>query len=118
MMGFVKEWVAVSKVKLDGHPKLLKTQDIRAQRNAQEIVNEMASIVKMVQDGTMSFLFAEYTVMAVYIVLFSEVLIFFTGVSMTLTFVVGAVTPSCAVGSAKGSLPRRTCGRPTSAGWT
>merc|ERR1719463_821414 len=40
----------------------------------------------------MSFLFAEYTYMAAYIVLFSIVLIKFTGVPTTIAFVVGAVT--------------------------
>merc|ERR1719414_1508569 len=40
----------------------------------------------------MSFLTAEYTYMAVYIVLFSIVLVFFTGVPTTIAFVMGAVT--------------------------
>jgi len=87
-----KEWLAVSKVKLDGHPELLAKQDSKAQRNAQDIVAEMKKIAKTIQDGAMSFLFAEYTYMAVYIVLFSIVLIFFTGVPTTIAFVVGAVT--------------------------
>merc|ERR1719188_430185 len=45
-----------------------------------------------IQEGAMSFLFAEYLYMAVYIVLFSVVLIVFTGVPTTVAFVVGAVT--------------------------
>jgi len=88
----VKEWVAVSRVKLDGHPDLLAKNDSKAQRNAQEIVSEMTKIAKTIQDGAMSFLFAEYTYMAVYIVLFSLILIFFTGVPTTVAFVVGAIT--------------------------
>merc|ERR1719456_2038472 len=40
----------------------------------------------------MSFLFAEYTYMAVYIVLFGLVLFFFTGLPTTIAFVVGAIT--------------------------
>jgi len=87
-----KEWISVSKVKLDGHPELLAKQDSKAQRNAQDIVSEMSKIARTIQDGAMSFLFAEYTYMAIYIVLFSIVLIFFTGVPTTVAFVVGAVT--------------------------
>lgn len=33
-IGSMKEWVAVSKVEFDGHPELLKTQDVKAQWNA------------------------------------------------------------------------------------
>jgi len=87
-----KEWVSVSKVKLDGHPDLLAKQDSRAATSNKDIVNEMIKIAKTIQDGAMSFLFAEYTYMAVYIVLFSIVLIKFTGVPTTIAFVVGAVT--------------------------
>jgi len=87
-----KEWVEVSRVKLDGHPELLAKQDSKAQRNAQEIVAEMTKIAKTIQDGAMSFLFAEYLYMAVYIVLFSVILVFFTGVPTTVAFVVGAIT--------------------------
>merc|ERR1719373_1344226 len=52
----------------------------------------MTKIAKTITDGAMSFLFAEYTYMAVYIVLFSMFLVFFTGVPTTIAFVVGAVT--------------------------
>merc|ERR1719188_1172457 len=45
-----------------------------------------------IQEGAMSFLFAEYLYMAVYIVLFSIILVFFTGVPTTIAFVVGAIT--------------------------
>jgi len=88
----VKEWVNVSRVKLDGHPDLLAKQDSKSQRSAQDIVEEMKKIAKTIQDGAMSFLFAEYTYMAVYIVLFSIVLLWFTGVPTTVAFVIGAVT--------------------------
>jgi len=87
-----KEWIAVGNVKLDGHPDLLKVQDAKAKKGAQDIVAEMTKIAKTIQDGAMSFLFAEYTYMAVYIVLFSVVLVYFTGVPTTVAFVVGAVT--------------------------
>merc|ERR1719221_854012 len=57
-----------------------------------DIVSEMVKIAKTIQDGAMSFLFAEYTYMAGYIVIFSAILIYFTGVPTTVAFVVGAVT--------------------------
>lgn len=87
-----KEWVAVAAVKLDGHPDLLKNQDSKAQKGAADIVAEMTKIAKIIEEGAMQFLFAEYTYMAVYIVLFSGVLIWFTGKATTIAFVVGAVT--------------------------
>jgi len=87
-----KEWLAVSRVKIDGHPDLLAKQDSQAVQSAQGMVSEMTKIAKTIQEGAMSFLFAEYSYMAVYIVLFSVVLILFTGTATTVAFVVGAVT--------------------------
>jgi len=82
----------VARVKLDGHPDLLARQDSKAQSSTQDTLAEMVKIAKSIQEGSRSFLFAEYTYMAVYIVLFSVVLIFFTGVPTTIAFVVGAIT--------------------------
>jgi len=84
----VKDWVAVSKVKIDGHPTLLALQNPKNE----EIVALMKTISKTISDGAMSFLFAEYLYMAVYIVLFSAILMFFTDWETTVSFVVGAVT--------------------------
>merc|ERR1719401_2211500 len=86
----VKEWVAVAGVKIDGHPDLLAKQDSKASTQAKEIVEEMTKIAQTISDGAMSFLFAEYLYMAVYIVLFSIVLYIFTDVPTTVSFVVGA----------------------------
>merc|ERR550532_2704856 len=87
-----KEWIAVSRVKIDGHPDLLAQQDSKSQKAAKDIVADMIKISKTIQDGAMSFLFAEYTYMAAYIVLFSIFLYFFTGLPTTIAFVVGSVT--------------------------
>mmetsp|Transcript_96962 Transcript_96962/g.283410 ORF Transcript_96962/g.283410 Transcript_96962/m.283410 type:complete len:720 (+) Transcript_96962:97-2256(+) len=87
-----KEWVCVGKVKIDGHPEILANQDSKAKTAAADIVTEMIKISTTIQDGAMSFLFAEYTYMAIYIVLFSIILVFFTGVPTTIAFVIGAVT--------------------------
>merc|ERR1719401_731347 len=88
----VKEWMAVAAVKIDGHPDLLAKQDSKASTQAKEIVTEMIKIATTIQEGAMSFLFAEYLYMAVYIVIFSFILVFFTGVPTMIAFVVGAVT--------------------------
>merc|ERR550514_678114 len=88
MIWSAKEWVAVSMVKINGHPELLKTQDSKAVSQAKEIVEEMIKISTTIQEGAMSFLFAEYLYMAVYIVLFSIILYVFTGLPTTIAFVV------------------------------
>merc|ERR1719409_2392492 len=56
----------------------------------------MTKIAKIIQDGARQFLYAEYGYMAVYIILFSIILMCFmpgqVGVATTIAFVVGAVT--------------------------
>ena len=83
-----KEWVSVSRVKVDGHPALLAKQT----EDSPKIVAEMIKISKTISEGAMSFLFAEYTYMAVYIVVFSMILFAFTDAATTVAFVVGALT--------------------------
>jgi len=87
----VVETIAVQRVKIDGHPDLLANQDSQAKKAASDIVIEMIKISKTIQDGAMSFLFAEYMYMAVYIVVFSVILLVLTGVPTTVAFVVGAI---------------------------
>jgi len=87
-----KEWMAVSRVKINGHPDLLKNQDAMAKKKAAEIVEEMIKISQTISDGAMSFLMAEYFYMAIYVVLFSVVLVVFTGTPTTVAFVVGSIT--------------------------
>jgi len=82
----------VARVKIDGHPNILKTQDSKSSLSAEDIAAEMVKISQIISDGAMQFLFAEYTYMAVYIVLFSILLVCFTGVPTTIAFVIGAVT--------------------------
>eukprot|EP00933_Yihiella_yeosuensis_P066428 TRINITY_DN706_c0_g2_i2.p1 TRINITY_DN706_c0_g2~~TRINITY_DN706_c0_g2_i2.p1 ORF type:complete len:717 (+),score=179.03 TRINITY_DN706_c0_g2_i2:66-2216(+) len=83
-----KEWSAVGSVKIDGHPGLLAKDDPKNK----EIIELMTKIAKTISDGAMSFLFAEYTYMAAYIVVFSMILVAATGVPTTIAFVVGAIT--------------------------
>merc|ERR1719188_2194443 len=87
-----KEWISVGNVKINGHPEILANQDSKAQKAAADIVAEMIKISTTIQEGAMSFFFAEYTYMAVYIVFFSIFLVFFTGVPTMIAFVVGAIT--------------------------
>jgi len=89
----VLQWMAVSKVQIDGHPNLkdpLMTS--MNESDKKEIVKQMIVIAQTISDGAMSFLFTEYIYMAVYLVLFSFVLMFFTGWETTVSFVVGGVT--------------------------
>jgi len=86
------QWVAVSRVNIDGHPELLAKQDSKSATQNQEIVAEMIKIASTIQKGAMSFLIAEYTYMAAYIVVFGAFLAVFTGVPTTVAFVVGSVT--------------------------
>jgi len=86
------QWVAVSRVKIDGHPELLAKQDSKSATQNQEIVAEMIKIASTIQKGAMSFLIAEYTYMAAYIVVFGAFLAVFTGIPTTVAFVVGSVT--------------------------
>merc|ERR1740138_732988 len=58
----------------------------------QEIVKQMIEISTTIADGAMSFLFAEYVYMGAYVVVFSFILMFFTGWETTVAFIVGALT--------------------------
>jgi len=87
----VKEWFAVDKVKIDVSTAPLNNAGA-TQVNVEEVVNLMVTISKTIQDGAMSFLFAEYKIMAIYIVLFSFLLYGMTNFSTTISFVVGAIT--------------------------
>jgi len=66
--------------------KLLNTPD-RAER-----VDQLIRLAETIKVGAISFLFAEYLYMAVYVVLFSVLLVFLTDILTTFAFVLGAVT--------------------------
>jgi inorganic pyrophosphatase len=89
----IKQWIAVSKVKIDGHPGL-KDPLLANQGDAEkaEIAKQMLTISTTIADGAMSFLKAEYSYMGVYVVLFSGILYWFTGWETTVSFVFGAIT--------------------------
>jgi len=83
-----KEAWAVSKVKIDGHPDIIVLQ----KADNADIVQQMKTIAKTISEGAVSFLMAEYLYMAVYIVFFSGVLMFFTDWETTVSFIIGAIT--------------------------
>jgi inorganic pyrophosphatase len=87
----VKEWFAVGKVKIDASTAPLNKAGA-TQIDVDGVVQLMLKISRTIQDGAMSFLFAEYKIMAIYIVLFSGLLYGMTNFSTTISFVVGAAT--------------------------
>jgi inorganic pyrophosphatase len=87
----VKEWFAVGAVKIDvANAPLQKAGS--TQVDVDGVVKLMREISDTIAKGAMSFLFAEYSIMAIYIVLFSVLLFFMTNFSTVIAFVVGAVT--------------------------
>jgi len=79
-----KEWIAVARVRADGHPRMIANPGSMAQTAARGNVPEMIRVSTTIQQGAISFLMAEYTYMAVYIVLFSIVLAFSAGMPTTI----------------------------------
>jgi inorganic pyrophosphatase len=99
ILGFlwsVRSYFKVAGRPIDGHKGDLAKQDSNAEKSTDDIVKDMKHISKVIQEGAYSFLFAEYWYMAVYIALFSVVLMVFmpnaVGVITTVSFIVGAVT--------------------------
>merc|ERR1719215_1496747 len=62
------------------------------QIDVEAVVELMNKISKTISDGAMSFLFAEYKIMGLYIVIFSCLLFPLTNAATTISFVVGACT--------------------------
>lgn len=83
----IKEWVAVGNVAVDV-PNAPLTDNV----DAPAVVGLMNTIAATISTGAMSFLMAEYKIMAIYVVLFSCILWPLTNVATTISFVVGAVT--------------------------
>merc|ERR1712176_1679158 len=83
---------SVGAMKIDGHPGVLAKNDSQKEKGNAEILETMIKVSSKIQEGAYTFLFAEYTYMAIYIVLFSVFLVFFTGVPTMIAFVVGALT--------------------------
>ena len=76
MIWSLTEWAFVSKVKLDGHPDFLTTQDSKAAKSNADILVEMTKIAQTIQDGAMSFLTAEYTYMSEYTCMVAYLIVF------------------------------------------
>jgi len=103
IFSFIK-YKQVAKIKIDGHPASLVGARSDEQAANKKRVDKMIEISGIISKGAMSFLKAEYTYMAVYVVVFSVILYFFIGstspkeiaptcaLATTIAFVVGAVT--------------------------
>jgi len=87
----VKEWKNVAAVQVDVKNAPL-AKDGNKNVDVAAVVDLMVKISQTISDGAMSFLFAEYKVMAIYVVLFSCILFPMTNASTTFSFVVGALT--------------------------
>ena len=78
-----KEWIAVGQVKVDGHPStkgkgLLVGE--RTKAHDDECLRQTNEIPKVIADGAMSFLFAEYLYMVIYVVATAFVVGAFTSI--------------------------------------
>merc|ERR1740133_75420 len=78
IFSFIK-YKQVAKIKIDGHPASLVGARSDEQAANKKRVDKMIEISGIISKGAMSFLKAEYTYMAVYVVVFSVILYFFIG---------------------------------------
>jgi len=82
-----------SAVELNGHPSPNDPlMGSLSDKEKTEVVALMKKVNKTIADGAMSFLTTEYMYMGAYVVVFSGILMFFTGWETTVSFVVGALT--------------------------
>jgi len=86
----IKEWGAVAKIEIDGHAG--KTVDAALNPMTEKQVSMLNEIAAIIQQGAKDFLFAEYTYMAVYIVIFTCILVGLVDKYTAIAFVVGSVT--------------------------
>jgi len=82
-----KAYHIVNKIELDGHQKANNLLPMEPKQLA-----TMKEVAILIQDGAMTFLRTEYKVMAVFIVLFTGLLLGLTNVPTAGAFVAGAVT--------------------------
>ena len=87
LLWFANAYHIVNKIELDGHPKANNLLPLEPKQ-----LETMREVSKVIQDGAMTFLRAECKVMAVFIVLFTGLLLGLTNVSTAGAFVAGAVT--------------------------
>lgn len=87
----VKEWCGVGKVDVSKVPESDSNEPLLNEKKSGQIKN-MLHISQLISSGAKDFLLAEYKYMAVYVVLFSCILVFFTNWETTVSFVVGCVT--------------------------
>jgi len=86
-----KAWKTVSAVQIDGHPNL-KDPLMAADANKVEIAKQMIEISRIIADGAMTFLAAEYLYMAAYMFFYSFVHKYFCDWETTASFIWGGTT--------------------------
>jgi len=92
ILGFLysaKQWAAVYSVKMDGHPD---DTHINRGDSAPDALEQMKNLGKIIQVGADAFLYAEYKYLAVFVVVFTVVVIFAVDVYAAIAFVLGCFT--------------------------
>jgi len=84
----VLQFFRVKAVKLDGHPDDLAKNTPEGKKS----LEKMIEISGIISKGAIAFLFAEYMVMAVYILFFAVFLFFYTNAATMVSFIVGSLT--------------------------
>jgi len=88
------QWGRVNAVKLEGHKKNDMEKSLKGGDDADDpdALANMKEIGKLISDGAMSFLAAEYKILAVFTVLFSVLVTFAASKETAIAFLVGAFT--------------------------
>jgi len=92
ILGFLysaKQWAAVYSVKMDGHPD---DTHINRGESAPDALDQMKNLGKIIQVGADAFLYAEYKYLAVFVVVFTPVVVFAVDMYASVAFVLGCLT--------------------------
>jgi len=90
----IKEAVFLYRIKLDGHAEQrpLTESEGEAPQDGSKQLEKMIEISEYIAEGSVTFLWKEFQYMAVYIVLFTGLLVAIEGAATGIAFVVGALT--------------------------
>jgi len=93
----VVQWGRVAGIKMQGHDKEgLKAPLGGDDADAEDALPRMIELGQIIHDGAMDFLKAEYSVLAVFTVVFSVIVTLAAGKFAAIAFVVGSVTSTVA----------------------
>jgi len=88
----VIQWGRVAGVKMQGHDKGASAPLTGDDADAEDALPRMIELGQIIHDGAMDFLRAEYTVMAIFTVIFGAIVTQAAGKFAAIAFVVGSVT--------------------------